>query len=106
MNGVWSFLKDGKPTGAMFAGPAKALAANTPDGCEAVPGVIAEDRHDPEIARARIIASIEEIERKQVRSIADLIENPSDQLARFHFEKRKEQIAQLRASLEKGTSAP
>jgi hypothetical protein len=104
MNGVWSFIKDGKPTGAKFIGPARALAANTPEGCTAVEGALNADRQDPEMQRARIMVEIQELEQKQLRSMADLMVDPSDQRARLHFDRRMKEISRLRASLS-GTDA-
>lgn len=104
MSGVWSFLRDGKPTGARFIGPKKALAANTPEGCEAVEGLVESERQiDPALERERIIGTIEALEAKQHRRIRELLMQSDPQLHAID-----ERIGQLRRKLsgETDTSAP
>jgi hypothetical protein len=82
MSRTWSFVdSDGSPTGATFSGPASALAANTPDGCRAVEGLLeVAPRADPELIRSRIIERLEALERKQARRVREILATSDPQL--------------------------
>lgn len=57
---------------------------------------------------AALLRQIEDTERLQLRSISDLLDDPSDKSARENYERRKAEIDRLRSDLSavrKGTSA-
>jgi hypothetical protein len=101
MSRTWSFVdSDGSPTGATFSGPAAALAANTPDGCRAVEGLLeVAPRADPELIRSRILSHIDALQRMQLRALTELAANPDDAAAKRFFAERQEKIAALRLQL-------
>jgi hypothetical protein len=102
------------------------IAANTPPGYQAIEGVTDRDAQRVDIGTGRLISDpalkqrnvdrklawrkkrqarheIEELEKLQVRSISELLQNPSDSIARGHFERRRKRIEQLRNDLTAGT---
>lgn len=102
MSRTWSFVDEltGKPTGQTFSGPEHALAANTPPGCRAIPGMLEHVRRDdPELRRSRTIQRIEVLERRQLRPIRELQLDPTNDDARRRLDEIEQEIQQLRATL-------
>lgn len=101
MNNTWSFVDAaGTPSGARFTGPERALAANTPEGCSAVEGVLPiPPRNDPELIRSRIVERIEALERKQARPLRELAMDPGNEKAASKLAAIEAEIASARDAL-------
>lgn len=52
--------------------------------------------------RSAALAEIERLEKLQIRSISDLLDNPNDQTARENYDRRKSRIAELRDQVNAG----
>lgn len=96
MNGTWSFVDaDGAFTGRTFSGPERDLAANIPDGCTAVEGLL---RLPPAPKRTgdRRRARIDELERAQARPMRELQLDPANVEAKRRLVEIEREIARLR----------
>lgn len=124
---IWSFYcaDTGVFTGQRFKGP-YLNERNIPQGCKAFEGDIDHRRlrldidtvalvdHTPPAEDSMIVesralslamAEIESLERLQIRSMSDLFDDPTDQVARENYNRRKFRIAELRERVSAGREA-
>lgn len=101
MSATWSFVdQSGRVTGQTFTGPHSALAANTPDGCRAVEGLLPFERgDDPQLKRDRVLAQIAALELRQARPLRELQIDPANFNAAHRLAEIEADIAKLRAQL-------
>jgi hypothetical protein len=121
---IWSLYvtESGIFTSHRLSGP-RLIEANIPAGCSAYEGEVdhrqkrldvtsgelvdfvppAEDEWVVQSrALAETIAEVESLERLQIRSMSDLLDDPNDQDARSNYDRRKARISELRQRLTAG----
>ena len=120
MNKSWQFYDraTGLFSSRAFAGPERALAANTPDGCAAIEGRYDRNTQRVDVASGQVVAyqrpvsevdterreadrrrarrRIDELERAQLRPLRELAIEPANQEAKRRLEQIEDEIVRLR----------